>query len=106
MARYSEKPVKNVGEARDRAINWFTGLLDDSELWDQAAIPSVVNDYGIIKSLSNTLITYQDDIKKLKNGAMPDQRSVTEQLKDLKCLALTRGMYDAVDWINLRIENE
>lgn len=35
---------------------------------------------------------------------MPDQRSVTDQLKDLVVLANRRGLYDAADWIQSRLQ--
>ena len=34
---------------------------------------------------------------------MPDQRSVTDQLKDLIRLAHQNGLYDAADWVMARM---
>jgi len=35
----------------------------------------------------------------------PDQRSVTEQLKDLIVLANQHGLYDAADWVKTQLES-
>lgn len=35
-----------------------------------------------------------------ESAGVPDQRSVTDQLGDLKRIAIDRGMYDAADWIS------
>lgn len=34
-----------------------------------------------------------------------DQRSVTDQLKDLVILADHNGLYDAADWLRVRLED-
>lgn len=39
-----------------------------------------------------------------KKKPMPDQRCVTEQLRDLVQMANERGLYDATDWIARRME--
>lgn len=39
-----------------------------------------------------------------RRSRMPDQRSVTEQLRDLVGTANRLGMYDAADWLSLWLQ--
>lgn len=41
-----------------------------------------------------------------RRGALmaPDQRSVTDQLRDLVLLANQNGLYDAADWLQARLD--
>jgi hypothetical protein len=36
------------------------------------------------------------------DGAMPDQRSLSDQVADLYRYAIQQGMYDAADWLTFK----
>jgi len=42
--------------------------------------------------------------EEITNTKMPDQRSVTDQLKDLIKFANQNGLYDAADWIQSQLK--
>lgn len=49
-----------TGKANIIAHEWFNELLEQVEEYDQAPVQSVLNDFGVFKELSNTLIAYRE----------------------------------------------